>query len=38
PPISLDLTFNLLREVLEIAKAEQEAEEAAKNRLLLEEA
>ncbi|KAM9626427.1 corticoliberin [Trichechus inunguis] len=35
-PISLDLTFHLLREVLDIAKAEQLAQQAHSNRKLME--
>ncbi|NXN16735.1 CRF protein, partial [Indicator maculatus] len=36
PPISLDLTFPLLREVLEMARAEQLAQQAHSNRKLME--
>lgn len=36
PPISLDLTFHLLREVLEIARAEQLAQQASNNRKIME--
>lgn len=36
PPISLDLTFHLLREVLEIARAEQLAQQASNNRKLMD--
>lgn len=36
PPISLDLTFHLLREVLEMAKAEQLAQQAHSNRKMME--
>ncbi|KAL6054300.1 hypothetical protein STEG23_037301 [Scotinomys teguina] len=36
PAISLDLTFHLLREVLEMAKADQLAQQAHTNRKLLE--
>ncbi|NWJ09176.1 CRF protein, partial [Crypturellus undulatus] len=36
PPISLDLTFHLLREVLEMARAEQLAQQAHSNRKLME--
>ncbi|XP_007665170.1 corticoliberin [Ornithorhynchus anatinus] len=36
PPISLDLTFHLLREVLEMARDEQLAQQAHSNRKLLE--
>ncbi|XP_032810574.1 uncharacterized protein LOC116942592 [Petromyzon marinus] len=36
PPISLDLTFHLLREVLEMAKAEQLAQQAHTNRQIME--
>ncbi|KAM5281498.1 corticoliberin [Ctenodactylus gundi] len=36
PPISLDLTFHLLREVLEMARAEQLAQQAHSNRRLME--
>ncbi|XP_058131567.1 corticoliberin [Dasypus novemcinctus] len=35
-PISLDLTFHLLREVLEMARAEQLAQQAHSNRKLME--
>ncbi|KAA0704597.1 Corticoliberin-1 Corticotropin-releasing factor 1 [Triplophysa tibetana] len=36
PPISLDLTFHLLREVLEMARAEQMAQQAHSNRKMME--
>ncbi|XP_028824180.1 corticotropin releasing hormone b [Denticeps clupeoides] len=36
PPISLDLTFHLLREVLEMARAEQLAQQAHSNRKMME--
>ncbi|XP_012671613.1 corticotropin releasing hormone b [Clupea harengus] len=36
PPISLDLTFHLLREVLEMARAEQYAQQAHSNRKMME--
>lgn len=36
PPISLDLTFHLLREVLEMARAEQLAQRAHSNRQMME--
>ncbi|KAM9308588.1 corticoliberin [Gastrophryne carolinensis] len=36
PPISLDLTFHLLREVLEMAKAERIAQQANSNRKLMD--
>ncbi|XP_007527446.1 corticoliberin [Erinaceus europaeus] len=36
PPISLDLTFHLLREVLEMARAERLAQQAHRNRKLLD--
>ncbi|XP_028659417.1 corticotropin releasing hormone b [Erpetoichthys calabaricus] len=36
PPISLDLTFHLLREVLEMARAEQLAQQAHNNRKMME--
>ncbi|KAL1280791.1 hypothetical protein QQF64_015391 [Cirrhinus molitorella] len=36
PPISLDLTFHLLREVLEMAKAEQLAQRASNNRKIMD--
>ncbi|KAI4539745.1 hypothetical protein MG293_010140 [Ovis ammon polii] len=36
PPISLDLTFHLLREVLEMTKADQLAQQAHSNRKLLD--
>ncbi|XP_048214631.1 corticoliberin [Perognathus longimembris pacificus] len=36
PPISLDLTFHLLRQVLEMARAEQLAQRAHSNRRLME--
>ncbi|KAM9844958.1 corticoliberin-like [Aulostomus maculatus] len=36
PPISLDLTFHLLREVLEMARAEQMAQQADSNRRMMD--
>ncbi|KAI5629029.1 corticoliberin precursor [Silurus asotus] len=36
PPISLDLTFHLLREVLEMARAEQLAQQANNNRKIMD--
>lgn len=36
PPISLDLTFHLLREVLEMARAEQIAQQADSNRMIMD--
>lgn len=36
PPISLDLTFHLLREVLEMARAEQIAQQADSNRVIMD--
>ncbi|XP_007894939.1 corticoliberin [Callorhinchus milii] len=36
PPISLDLTFHLLREVLEMTRAEQLAQQAHSNRKIME--
>ncbi|CAL8277633.1 unnamed protein product [Lota lota] len=36
PPISLDLTFHLLREVLEMARAEQLAQQANDNRKMMD--
>uniref|UniRef100_A0A8C9QXH5 Corticotropin releasing hormone a n=2 Tax=Scleropages formosus TaxID=113540 RepID=A0A8C9QXH5_SCLFO len=36
PPISLDLTFHLLREVLEMARAEQLAQQAHSNRRIMD--
>ncbi|XP_064793958.1 corticoliberin-1-like [Oncorhynchus masou masou] len=36
PPISLDLTFHLLREVLEMARAEQLAQQANSNRKMMD--
>nr|P25308.1 RecName: Full=Corticoliberin-2; AltName: Full=Corticotropin-releasing factor 2; Short=CRF 2; AltName: Full=Corticotropin-releasing hormone 2; Flags: Precursor [Catostomus commersonii]CAA41589.1 corticotropin-releasing factor precursor 2 [Catostomus commersonii] len=36
PPISLDLTFHLLREVLEMARAEQLVQQAHSNRKMME--
>nr|BAP90537.1 Corticotropin-releasing hormone [Anguilla japonica] len=36
PPISLDLTFHLLREVLEMARAEQLAQQAHSNGKMME--
>uniref|UniRef100_A0A8B9JDD5 Corticotropin releasing hormone a n=1 Tax=Astyanax mexicanus TaxID=7994 RepID=A0A8B9JDD5_ASTMX len=35
-PISLDLTFHLLREVLQMARAEQLAQQASSNRRMME--
>lgn len=35
-PISLDLTFHLLREVLEMARAEQMAQQASSNRKMMD--
>ncbi|KAI2667806.1 Corticoliberin [Labeo rohita] len=37
PPISLDLTFHLLREVLQMAKAEQLAQRASNNRKIMDD-
>ncbi|KAK2896162.1 corticoliberin-1-like [Channa argus] len=37
PPISLDLTFHLLREVLEMARAEQIAQQADSNRKIMDD-
>ncbi|XP_049888860.1 corticoliberin-1-like [Epinephelus moara] len=37
PPISLDLTFHLLREVLEMARAEQIAQQADSNRKMMDD-
>jgi len=37
PPISLDLTFHLLREVLQMARAEQLAQRASNNRKILDD-
>lgn len=37
PPISLDLTFHLLREVLEMARAEQIAQQADSNRRMMDD-
>lgn len=36
PPISLDLTFHLLREVLEMARAERIAQQADSNRKMMD--
>uniref|UniRef100_UPI0037E94514 corticoliberin-like n=1 Tax=Semicossyphus pulcher TaxID=241346 RepID=UPI0037E94514 len=36
-PISLDLTFHLLREVLEMARAEQVAQQADSNRKMMDD-
>ncbi|XP_056290545.1 corticotropin releasing hormone b [Pseudoliparis swirei] len=36
PPISLDLTFHLLREMMEMSKAEQLAQQAQNNRKMME--
>ncbi|XP_053507639.1 corticoliberin [Ictalurus furcatus] len=36
PPISLDLTFHLLREVLEMARVEQLAQQASNNRKMMD--
>ncbi|KAM7399953.1 hypothetical protein PAMA_004575 [Pampus argenteus] len=36
PPISLDLTFHLLREVLDMARAEQIAQQADSNRKMMD--
>ncbi|XP_034416200.1 corticotropin releasing hormone b [Cyclopterus lumpus] len=36
PPISLDLTFHLLREMMERSKAEQLAQQAQNNRRMME--
>uniref|UniRef100_A0A665V5D1 Corticotropin-releasing factor domain-containing protein n=2 Tax=Echeneis naucrates TaxID=173247 RepID=A0A665V5D1_ECHNA len=36
PPISLDLTFHLLREVLQMARAEQVAQQADSNRRMMD--
>ncbi|XP_026993666.1 corticoliberin [Tachysurus fulvidraco] len=36
PPISLDLTFHLLREVLEMARAEQLVQQASNNRKMMD--
>lgn len=36
PPISLDLTFHLLREVLEMARAEQIVQQADSNRVIMD--
>lgn len=36
PPISLDLTFHLLREVLEMARTEQLAQQASSNRKMMD--
>ncbi|XP_056090544.1 corticoliberin-2 [Rhinichthys klamathensis goyatoka] len=37
PPISLDLTFHLLREVLQMARAEQLAQRASNNRKMMDD-
>lgn len=37
PPISLDLTFHLLREMMEMSKAEQLAQQAQNNRILMDQ-
>ncbi|XP_051552799.1 corticoliberin-1 [Myxocyprinus asiaticus] len=36
PPISLDLTFHLLREVLQMARAEQQAQRVSNNRKMMD--
>ena len=36
PPISLDLTFHLLREMMEMSRAEQLAQQAHNNRKMME--
>ncbi|XP_024859207.1 corticoliberin-1 [Kryptolebias marmoratus] len=36
PPLSLDLTFHLLREVLEMARAEQVAQQVHTNRMMMD--
>ncbi|XP_061777805.1 corticotropin releasing hormone b [Nerophis ophidion] len=36
PPISLDLTFHLLREMMEMSRAEQIAQQAQNNRRMME--
>ncbi|KAM9774514.1 corticotropin releasing hormone b [Syngnathus typhle] len=36
PPISLDLTFHLLREMMELSRAEQLAQQAQNNRRMME--
>ena len=36
PPISLDLTFHLLREMMEMSKAEQMVQQAQNNRRMME--
>ncbi|XP_028290311.1 corticoliberin [Gouania willdenowi] len=36
PPISLDLTFHLLREIMEMSRAEQLAQQAQNNRRMME--
>uniref|UniRef100_H3BWV7 Corticotropin releasing hormone b n=1 Tax=Tetraodon nigroviridis TaxID=99883 RepID=H3BWV7_TETNG len=36
PPISLDLTFHLLREMMEMSKAEQLVQQAQNNRRMME--
>uniref|UniRef100_A0A1A8EY96 Corticotropin releasing hormone b n=1 Tax=Nothobranchius korthausae TaxID=1143690 RepID=A0A1A8EY96_9TELE len=36
PPISLDLTFHLLREMMEMSRAEQQAQQAQNNRRMME--
>lgn len=35
PPLSIDLTFHLLRQMLEISRAQSQQAQAEKNRLLL---
>lgn len=37
PPISLDLTFHLLREVLQMARAEQLAQRVSNNRKIMDD-
>uniref|UniRef100_A0A673IYY6 Corticotropin releasing hormone a n=1 Tax=Sinocyclocheilus rhinocerous TaxID=307959 RepID=A0A673IYY6_9TELE len=37
PPISLNLTFHLLREVLQMARAEQLAQRASNNRKIMDD-
>lgn len=36
PPISLDLTFHLLREMMEMSRAEQLAQQAQNNRMMMD--
>nr|P01144.1 RecName: Full=Sauvagin; AltName: Full=Sauvagine; Short=SVG [Phyllomedusa sauvagii] len=36
PPISIDLSLELLRKMIEIEKQEKEKQQAANNRLLLD--